>query len=192
MRKDQKSMVVLAIAMAFVVVGTLLPKLIGADELELSTPSGPTIKALIPPTWSQKLDASQRFELVLDGTALVDKETGLVWDKLPDIVAINWNDACVHCYQREVGGVGGRKGWRLPTVEELASLIDTNQSNPALPSGHPFDNVLSAYYWSSSTNTSLTSNAWIVHFGNGIVTTNNKQAEYNVWCVRGRHGHDAY
>ena len=34
--------------------------------------------------------------------------------------------------------VGGRGGWRLPTVEELRSLIDLRRAIPALPSGHPF------------------------------------------------------
>ena len=35
----------------------------------------------IPHAWSQKLEASKRFEVVLDGGAVLDKETGLVWEK---------------------------------------------------------------------------------------------------------------
>ena len=40
----------------------------------------------IPPTWSQKLPAAQRFELVLDGAAVLDKETGLVWEQSPSTI----------------------------------------------------------------------------------------------------------
>ena len=42
--------------------------------------------------------------------------------------------------------VGGTKGWRLPSVAELASLVDPANSNPALPTGHPFSNVQSPFY----------------------------------------------
>jgi hypothetical protein len=89
--------------------------------------------------------------------------------------------------------VGGRKGWRLPTIEELASLVDTSQSNPALPAGHPFTGVQSYYYWSSSTYAGGTSNAWVVKFNDGHVPYGFKSVDIiYVWCVRGGYGHDAY
>ena len=40
--------------------------------------------------------------------------------------------------------VGGRLGWRFPSVIELASLVDPSQSNPNLPSCHHF-NVQAGY-----------------------------------------------
>ncbi len=50
---------------------------------------------------------------------------------------------------------GNRKGWRLPSVHELASLIDSNNlsGNPDLPPGHPFTNVQGEpeIYWSATT-----------------------------------------
>ena len=86
--------------------------------------------------------------------------------------------------------VGGRKGWRLPTVEELASLVDTTQSNPALPSGHPFANVQSSFYWSSPTYY-VGSAVWGVWFSDGGVNVYDKSDNNYVWCVRGGHGYDA-
>lgn len=151
-----------------------------------------TMKTLdqIPPTWSQKLDASDRFELVLDGEAVLDKETGLVWEKSPDINSRNWYDACTHCYRRDVGN---RRGWRLPTIEELASLVEFPlQFYLSLPSGHPFNNVQSSHYWSSTTYASSTSSAWRVYFRYGDVNFNGKSNDHYVWCVRGGHGHDGY
>jgi hypothetical protein len=143
----------------------------------------------VPPTWSQKLAAAERFELVLEFAAVLDKETGLVWEQSPDIIARIWTSACTHCYQREVAN---RKGWRLPTIEELASLVDNDNTYPALPTGHPFSNVQSSYYWSSTTSASDPSGAWGVNFDVGGVYYNAKTDNYYVWCVRGGHGHDAY
>ena len=145
-------------------------------------------KGFIPPAWYQKLPASDRFQLVLDDAAVLDKETGLVWEQSPDTTTQIWSTAIYYAYNKNVGGRGG---WRLPTIEELRSLVDPTQSNPALPSGHPFTNVQSDYYWSSTTNVNPTSNAWYVGFYNGNVNTANKGGSFYVWYVRGGHGHDA-
>jgi hypothetical protein len=88
--------------------------------------------------------------------------------------------------------VANRKGWRLPTVEELASLVDNDNFSPALPTGHPFINLQLYDYWSSATYHANTSYAWSVHFGSGGVGYFNKSLSTYVWCVRGGHGHDAY
>jgi hypothetical protein len=96
-----------------------------------------------------------------------------------------------YCFTKKVGG---RKGWRLPTIEELATLVDDTQSNPALPSGHPFSNVQSSsWYWPSTTVANGTTKAWVVKFGSGSVSYSDKyRDDYFVWCVRGGQGHDAY
>lgn len=149
-----------------------------------------TYRVCLPPAWSLKLPTSTRFESALGGEAILDCETGLVWEKSPDpeITSRTWAEAIAYAYDNTVGG---RKGWRLPTVEELASLVDTTQINLALPSGHPFTNVQSSYYWSSTTHVNDTSNAWHVYFYNGGVGHDDKNSHYYVWCVRGGHGHDA-
>lgn len=143
----------------------------------------------IPPTWSKKIiDASKRFELVLGGDAVLDKETGLVWERSPSTTLTNWYRAFFQVYDKEVGG---RKGWRLPTVEELASLVDTSiPGSPKLPSGHPFEKVQDVY-WSSTTDVNSASNAWGVSFNLGGAGNSGKEVEDYVWCVRGGHGHDA-
>lgn len=156
----------------------------------------------IPPTWSQKLQCDlfgdivvcPRFELVMGGYAVLDKETGLVWEQSPGTGKYEWGDAVAACYMR---GIGGRKGYRLPTVEELASLVDPQAtSSPYLPSGHPFSNVqsyvLGDKYWTSTTNKTTVPDAWYVKFGDGTVGTSvGKSSMYYVWCVRGGHGYDA-
>jgi len=160
-------------------------------SLEPTSAPGSTMRTLeeLQPSWGKKItNASERFEVVLGGAGVLDKETGLVWEQSPDTTTRTWSSAIAYAYNKNVGG---RKGWRLPTVEELASLVDTTQLNPTLPSGHPFTNVQSGYYWSSTTSVYSTSDAWFVHFNVGSVDYYAKGNNYYVWCVRGGHGYDA-
>ena len=91
-----------------------------------------------------------------------------------------------HCTARTTGG---RKGWRLPSIPELASLIDPSVAppGPTLPPGHPFLTVQSAFYWSASTVAVNPASAWVVHFlnGNVIYGTVKTQPPPRLVCARG-------
>ncbi len=179
-------------AMLWLAVVALVPPVLAGD-LNPPGPPGPTMKTLdeIPGSWHRILPASERFVLVMSNLAVLDKETGLVWEKSPDgIFNYTWVAANMYCLQKTLGG---RKGWRLPTVEELASLIDPSVPSPAatLPAGHPFTNVQSSLaYWSATTSPSDTSHAWWVSFSSGIASPGDKAPSYWAWCARGGRGHN--
>jgi len=144
---------------------------------------------LIPPAWSQILPAADRFQLVMGGAAVLDRETGLVWEKSPSTSTFSWLAALFHCYADLE--VGGRRGWRPPTIEELASLVDPTQSDPALPTGHPFtpaSALTNQTYWSATTNHGLAGEALFVFLGAGHVGSFFKSNTVFVWCVRGGQG----
>ncbi len=96
-----------------------------------------------PPTWSKVLPVGKRFELVMNGEAVLDNETGLVWEKVIDPGDTSTSGSYLRCLNLSLGG---RKGWRLPSVSELSSLVDPEQTNPALPPGHPFSSVKLSVY----------------------------------------------
>ena len=79
-------------------------------------------------------DSDPADESTLDDDVVLDRETGLVWQRTVSAVSVDWFTAISYCYTTTAGG---RKGWRLPAVEELASLVDSTQTNPSLPVGHP-------------------------------------------------------
>ena len=120
--------------------------------------------------------------------AVLDRETGLVWEKVPSTARFtNWMGASSHCLELTIGG---RRGWRLPTIQDLLSLSDQTQTNPALPSGHPFT-VESAIYWSATSNALNTNNAWLVFLSSGFVDFFGKTSgPFLAWCVRGGPGVD--
>ena len=150
------------------------------------------------PSWDQTLPAATRF-LVLSNfanAAVLDRETGLVWEKQPVILDYSWEDARMHCTDTNLGN---RKGWRLPSVHELASLIDPSVASPGptLPVGHPFTglqfpDLRSAFYWSASANAGSPAFAWEVNFGNGKVNDSFKSIILHAWCVRGGMNADQY
>ncbi len=142
-------------------------------------------------SWSQKMNAG-RFELVLDGEAVLDYESGLVWQRTCDYsTARNWYAAQLYCYDLEIGG---RKGWRLPTIDELATLVDPTQTNPSLPIWHLFsaDNneQLKSILWSSSTRLTATSSgtARIILFTTGFVFYADKDTSSNIYVRAVRSG----
>jgi hypothetical protein len=148
--------------------------------------------------WGKKIAGADRFVAVLDGGAYCDQETGLVWEAAPgdtngDMVVdnddrVNWTGAISHCAHLEVDG---RKGWSLPMREQLMTLVDSSNSGPALPTGHPFSGVQSAGYWSATTSASNPTFAWLVLFGTGNVGFNIKgSGSHHAWCVRGGQSFD--
>ena len=137
-------------------------------------------------TWENQINGPDRFQVLSEsgGEAVLDTETGRVWEQSPSTSAVTWGDAISHCYRL---GVGSRRGWRLPTIEELASLVDLLQPAPTLPAGNPFSNVQSSVYWSATT-TLTPSVAWNVNFDNNQVSVGDKSLALFVWCVRGGQG----
>jgi len=114
-----------------------------------------------------------------DGT-VKDNLTGLFWLKNANCFgARTWDQALSDCNALASGSCGLTDGstigaWRLPNVRELFSLIDFGQISPGLPSGHPFSNVQTSSYWSSTTSPITTANAYYVGFNYGFVITNDK------------------
>lgn len=154
-------------------------------------------KAIDLRDWGRTIDsASTRFEVLgsFGREAVIDKETQLVWERSPSTDVLEWRLALAGvpggCYDKIVGG---RKGWRAPTVEELASLVDPSRINPSLPNGHPFTNIVtttSQGYWTSTTVPGSPSGAEAVHFQGGVVSGVDKTSLQHVWCVRGGQGLD--
>lgn len=146
--------------------------------------------------WDQNLPAAQRFVLLaaFANAAVLDRETGLVWQQQPEQITHDWNDARSVCTSVKTGG---RKGWRLPSVHELASLIDpavVGPPGPTLPVGHPFLIVMAftSDYWSATSRVANSADAYFVRLSIGDVGFDNKAGTGHAWCVRGGMNADQY
>lgn len=143
---------------------------------------------------------NHRFTDNRDGT-VTDNLTGLIWLKNANVAgARNWADALVDVENLNRDGTmngtsagdksnGGshQKDWRLPNRNELSSLTDSSNNNPALPSSYSgfFSGVQSDSYWSSDTLKGGIAYAWVVNLSDlGIMDTAHKTETCYVWPVR--------
>lgn len=130
-----------------------------------------------------------RFQ-VLQGTdpaSLRDRATGLVWTRSADLAGgyVTWDGALSLCLDlaRETG-----RNWRLPTINELESLVDASNTHPAvarLANGAlPFPDLGEAV-WSATTSGYETDWAYCFYAAKGAVGVGYKaKPEFSVLAVR--------
>jgi hypothetical protein len=118
------------------------------------------------------------------GDGFIDALTGLIWFHEADIGGgtVTWEEAFEAIralnHDQTVGVL-----WRLPNINELETLVDCSASDPALPSGHPFQRVRETY-WSSTTSVFESDWAWALYLGKGAVGVGQKGGRhFHVWAV---------
>ncbi len=141
---------------------------------------------------------------------VTDNLTGLIW--LQDAncaLQVSWSNALVFASDMYDGWTGDGNGgdcdlsdgsqagdWRLPTVNELVSLVDHEYFDPALSNAagngqwtsdeDAFSRVGPNYYWSSTTYTYKPKYAWRVGINAGGIDFEKKsEGSCYVWPVRG-------
>jgi hypothetical protein len=118
-----------------------------------------------------------RYELH-DGTV---RDTGsrLTWQLAIASTPLSWGDARDYCGSLDFAG----GGWRLPSVSELATLIDETTAHPAIDLG-AFAGTPSEYFWTSSLLTNFETYAWTVYLWDGLSTFFDVAEKHRVRCVR--------
>lgn len=134
-----------------------------------------------------------------DGT-VTDNLTALIWLKDANCFGGRiWTQALSDANGLASGSCGLSDGsaagdWRLPTINELQSLIHHEYHSPALPDtagtgqwteGDPFTDVQNGSYWASTSLAFDPSNAWYAAITTGIRNFYIKTNPFYVWPVRG-------
>jgi hypothetical protein len=158
----------------------------------LDPPGAPAPSTFLPPSWHGALTAAgadscatQRFDCVLGDQAVLDHETGLVWERDAASATGEWEAAFDACAKLELPG--GRNGWRLPKVSELSSLRDNDAQN--LPPGHPFQNVADIPYWTITGSPLFVQVHYAITFDAPfVIGTYVNAGLHGTWCVRAAGG----
>ncbi len=121
-----------------------------------------------------------RWVVSESGRTVCDKANNKTWEQHPTSVKRNFDDSTAYC--QSLGA-----GWEIPPLNIFESLVDTNNSDPALPTGHPFDNVQfqTTAYWSATPDPNDPNAVFALLFGNGIALEGADKANFGlVWCAR--------
>jgi hypothetical protein len=128
-----------------------------------------------------------------DGTVR-DKKTNLVWQKCSaglnndstcsgTIVQYTWTNAISYCSGLSLAG----KAWRLPTINELRSIVDYSRTLPSINISFFPATSDTRYYWSSTSFIGNPILAWVLNFREGYTYSNEiiKTGNNFVRCVSG-------
>lgn len=131
-----------------------------------------------------------RFEIIADGAVVLDRQTGLQWMRC-SVGQMLVDDFCAGLANRYTwdqakaleSDLAGNRNWRLPTVEELQTLVQYQIFNPAIDP-RAFPNTPPANFWSASEAAYDAFYAWTIHFANGFSNWRHKRQRFEVRLVR--------
>jgi hypothetical protein len=112
-----------------------------------------------------------------------DNVTGLEWQQTTAPGTYNWDGALAYCDNLTLGSYSD---WRLPTVKELSTLVDSSCPYPGPTINMTyFPNTQASLYWSSTTLAVPPYNDWLVSFQYGYVDGGYNSYGIYVRAVRG-------
>ncbi len=97
--------------------------------------------------------AQKRYARSPDGKEVTDNNTGLVWRRCSE--GQTWNgttctgSARQYTYEQALARAQTQTGWRLPSKEELSSIVDSSRNHLAIDTA-AFPGTVAGAYWTSS------------------------------------------
>ena len=127
----------------------------------------------------------------VEGGCVQDNVTGLMWEVkttdggLRDRNKMYYNFGYAYAEAVNATNLCGHNDWRLPTVDELQSIVDYGVAYPGpTVDATWFPNTQESWYWSSTLFFGSSNVAWGVYFGNGQVGSHNRLSYMFVRLVR--------
>lgn len=115
-----------------------------------------------------------RFSAAGSPGGIQDAVTGLIWEQPDDGNQYTWADAKTHC----------STPWRLPSVEELTTLIDPRAAPTTLSMDPIFSGAGLEFYWSTTVVSGSSTQAWGVYFNGGAADIGTQTDTHRARCVR--------
>lgn len=121
-----------------------------------------------------------RVQYVVSADTATSKDTHLTWQRRAASEHMTWDEARSHCSRLSLGRV---TGWRLPTKDELRTIVDNRAGPPAIDRV-VFPNTPGEWFWSSSPYDNADGVAWAVSFIDGETSFGAVGGRFLVRCVR--------
>lgn len=154
--------------------------------------SGSWLVAVLALAAAMPAAAQGRYVVSSDGNDVTDNTTHLVWRRC--VEGLKWNGrACdgklmKFFYHEAKKRASDSGGWRLPTREELESIVVKGKKKPLIDTT-AFPNTPTQQFWAVREDADHTDNlnAWLVNFANGRVYGNVGQKRFPLRLVRDGH-----
>jgi hypothetical protein len=132
-----------------------------------------------------------RFTVSADGTEVQDSTTKLVWRRCAEGLSgpsctgkpARFKYAAAKAGAQRVALSDG-KAWRIPTKDELVSLLDKTVKRKPLIDAQAFPKTPKALFWATRPGTDDNLNAWLVSFASGKVSGNAGEKAFPLRLVR--------
>lgn len=118
-----------------------------------------------------------------DVTVVVDYATNLMWQQTGSPKPVAWKTAHEYIQRLNAQQYAGYADWRLPTIEELASLLSAAKQTGALYLAPVFDNT-QLWCWSADIVESSPGMAWYISFSSGGIQPHEQKNSAFVRAVR--------
>jgi len=121
-----------------------------------------------------------RFVNNMNGT-ITDTLTGLMWQKDDSQNPLTWEEAITQFNDLLLAD---HTDWRMPTREELRSIVDYSRITPSIYINQ-FPNTVLGNYWTSTAHPFQENHIWCIHYYNGTDNYQSKNNQYFSRAVRG-------
>jgi serine/threonine-protein kinase len=119
-----------------------------------------------------------RLILMGDGTVR-DKETGLTWERHRGSEPLAWEAAAAYCSALVLAE---KEDWRLPTTEELLTLIEMGKTPPVDPVAFSDTRHALSTFWTATERG--TDQALSLNMRSGFQSVQWKDTAFDIRCVR--------
>ena len=115
-------------------------------------------------------------------TMIKDARTNLMWEDTPHVreTKITQPRAKEYCIELKLGGF---EDWRLPTIQELLTIVDYSRVSPAILKAFSYIEEES-FYWTKTHVADEDDAFWGVNFKRGASSKASEYCDRYVRCVR--------
>jgi len=148
------------------------------EQISQSQPKSHENKVIIEK--ETKLKVSKKSKKMKRNAEFVITPTKEIWQDNEGVktTSLSWAKATEFCENLTIESYND---WRLPSKEELGSIVDKN-NKPTI--NKAFQNIKAAHYWSKSVYKNSKYYVWIVDFNTGVSGGYSKEKIALVRCIR--------
>ena len=122
-----------------------------------------------------------KLQTINNDKIIISKSTGLMWHQSGSEAPINWYKGKGWIRELNRSGYAGFFDWRIPTVEEVASLLKEREINMDLFVDNSFSNLQNSIWTCDNYGTYY---VWRVDFQNGCINLKNNDCKSHIRHVR--------